>query len=163
MEAARLATAADVDAVVPLVELALEEMRGQRGGELYVRRENRRQPAAETLSAAIDDPDQRVVVGTVDDAIVGYGVGRLERLNTDEWLAIVDDLFVHADARGIGVGEAMMNDLVAWATERGAVGIDSLALPGMRDSKNFFETFGLVARAIVVHRPLPGPDAESAP
>ena len=27
-------------------------------------------------------------------------------------------------------------------------------LPGMRDSKNFFETFGLVARAIVVHRSL---------
>ena len=48
-----------------------------------------------------------------------------------------------------------MDDLVAWCRDRGCVGVDSLALPGDRATKNFFESFGLVARAIVVHRPLP--------
>jgi hypothetical protein len=33
--------------------------------------------------------------------------------------------------------------------------VDSLALPGDRHTKNFFEAFGLVARAIVVHKTLP--------
>jgi hypothetical protein len=47
-----------------------------------------------------------------------------------------------------------MDAIVAWAEAAGCVGIDSLALPGNRETKNFFETFGLVARAIVVHRPL---------
>jgi hypothetical protein len=49
----------------------------------------------------------------------------------------------------------MMQALVDWCTERGCMGVDSLALPGDRHTKNFFESFGLVARAIVVHRPLP--------
>jgi hypothetical protein len=46
----------------------------------------------------------------------------------------------------------MMEDLVAWCTAQGCFGVDSLALPGDRHTKNFFESFGLVARAIVVHR-----------
>ena len=49
-----------------------------------------------------------------------------------------------------------MDAMVVWCRERGCIGIDGLALPGNRETKNFFETFGLVARAIVVHRPLDG-------
>ena len=44
---------------------------------------------------------------------------------------------------------------MAWAKRWGCIGVDSLALPGDRDTKNFFETHGLVARAITVHRTLP--------
>ena len=47
-----------------------------------------------------------------------------------------------------------MQALVDWCAARGCFGVDSLALPGDRHSKNFFESFGLVARAIIVHRPL---------
>ena len=47
-----------------------------------------------------------------------------------------------------------MDAVLAWAGEQGCVGVDALALPGDRATKNFFETFGLVARAIVVHRDL---------
>jgi hypothetical protein len=47
-----------------------------------------------------------------------------------------------------------MEAVLAWAGERGCVGVDALALPGSRETKNFFESFGLVARAIVVHRDL---------
>jgi hypothetical protein len=49
----------------------------------------------------------------------------------------------------------LLDAVIAWATGRKCIGIDSLALPGNRETKNFFESFGLVARAIVVHRPLP--------
>ena len=44
--------------------------------------------------------------------------------------------------------------LIAEATARGAVGIEALALPGDRATKNFFEAQGMVARAIIVHRQL---------
>ena len=47
-----------------------------------------------------------------------------------------------------------MDAVLAWARERGCIGIDSLALPGNRDTKNFFETFGFTARLLVVHRKL---------
>ncbi|NIR35956.1 MAG: hypothetical protein GWN79_05560 [Actinobacteria bacterium] len=47
-----------------------------------------------------------------------------------------------------------MEAVLDWARTRGCEGIDSLALPGDRHTKNFFETFGLVARALRVHRAL---------
>jgi len=49
----------------------------------------------------------------------------------------------------------LLDYVIEWATERHCVGVDSLVLPGNRETKNFFESFGLVARAIVVHRALP--------
>ncbi len=90
-----------------------------------------------------------------DGVIVGYAVARLERSPTAPLLAVIEDLFTEPEARSVGVGEAMLGAVVEWGTERGAVGIDAMALPGARDTKNFFETFGLKARALVVHRDLP--------
>ena len=67
---------------------------------------------------------------------------------------MIEDIYVDPGARAVGVGETLMNHLIDWCRARGCFGVDSLALPGDRETKNFFESFGLVARAIVVHRPL---------
>ena len=56
------------------------------------------------------------------------------------------------DAYRVGAGK--LDEVLAWCTERGCRGVDALALPGNRETKNFFETAGLVARAIVVHKRL---------
>ena len=48
----------------------------------------------------------------------------------------------------------MIEAVESWARAAGCIGIDSLALPGDRATKNFFEAAGLIARAIVVHRSL---------
>ena len=58
--------------------------------------------------------------------------------------------------RAVGVGEAIIEALLADARERGAAAIQSLALPGARATKNFFESQGMVARSILVHRWLEG-------
>ncbi len=68
---------------------------------------------------------------------------------------MVTDLYTEPGARELGLGEITMQALVDWCTERGCFGVDSLALPGDRHTKNFFESFGLVARALIVHRALP--------
>jgi hypothetical protein len=47
-----------------------------------------------------------------------------------------------------------MAALVEWCEGEGCSGVDSLALPGDRATKNFFESFGLVARALIVHKDL---------
>jgi GNAT superfamily N-acetyltransferase len=62
---------------------------------------------------------------------------------------------VEPEARGVSVGETMKDMLVAFCDERGCIGIDALALPGHRAAKNFFETAGFTARAIVMHRRSP--------
>jgi GNAT superfamily N-acetyltransferase len=150
----RPASDGDLDRLAGLADLARRELAAGKGGGVWVRREARRDPLRASLAAALADPDQHVVAGTVDGAVLGYGVARLERLDDGGLLGVVDDLYVEPEGREVGIGEAVMDDLLAWCTDRGCFGVDSLALPGDRHTKNFFETFGLVARAIIVHRPL---------
>lgn len=154
MESARPAVAEDLAAVALLAEAAIAELAPTRGGAVWSRREARSLPAIDSIEAAHADPDQLVAVGTIDDTVVGYAAVRVEHLRDGGVLAVLDDLYVAAEGRGVGVGEAMMDLVLAWAEDRGCFGIDSVALPGNRATKNFFESFGLVARAIVVHRPL---------
>jgi GNAT superfamily N-acetyltransferase len=152
IEAARPAGTDDLEALVHLADTAIAELREEKGGELWFQRHARPQPLDASLRASLVDERQHVVVGTIDDTVIGYGVVRIEPLADERSLAVVDDLYVLPGARGVGVGEEMMDQLIAWSRAAGAVGIDSLALPGMRGTKNFFERFGLVARAILVHR-----------
>jgi ribosomal protein S18 acetylase RimI-like enzyme len=157
MEAARPATAADVPALAALAEAAADELGPTRGGAVFLAREA---PArgTERFVEALADTGRLVVAGTVDGAVVGYGTVRLESLRDGALLGVIDDLFVLPDARGVGVGEAVANLLIDFCEKEGCTGIDAVALPGNRHTKNFFETFGMVARAIVVHRSLRRPD-----
>jgi ribosomal protein S18 acetylase RimI-like enzyme len=155
VEDARPATIEDLPALEQLAREAIDELRPTRGGELWAQTLGRREPLAETFSVDLTDPGRLVVVGCVDTTIVGYGMVRLQGLPDGRPIGVVGDLYTHPQARGIGVGEAMMDLLVAWCNERHCTGIDAVALPGNRATKNFFETFGLTARAILVHRALP--------
>lgn len=147
IEGARPATNDDWAAVEALHRSATDELRVEKGGELWARHTDR--------AAGPRRPDDGVVlVGTIDDVVVGYAIVRGDVLADGGTLAVVSDVYVEPEARGVGVGEALLDACLAWAAERGCVGVDSVALPGMRASKNFFEAAGLVARAIVVHRKL---------
>ena len=154
-EGARRAAEADIASVGALAAHATAEMSQRRGGRIWSGLEARPDPQLESLTRDLRDDDAMVVVGTIDEAVVGYGAIRLVELHDGSTVGRVSDIYVLPDARGVGVGEAMMELLMAWAGRRGCVGVDSLALPGDRDTKNFFETHGLVARAITVHRALP--------
>jgi GNAT superfamily N-acetyltransferase len=152
-EAARPATAADLRDVVALAESAHDELRPMRGGDLFFRRDAR-PPGEASIDMALSAPVFHVVVGTLDGVTVGYGIVYLERLADGETLGLITDLYVLPEARGVGVGAAMMRGLITFCEQNRCIGIDAVALPGNRATKNFFESFGLVARAILVHRSL---------
>src|SRR5436190_1391528 len=78
----------------------------------------------------------RVLVGDLDGVALGYAVARLVGLADGTTLGVVDDIYVVAEARGVGLGEAMMDDLMAWCTAAGCFGMDAMALPGDRNTKN---------------------------
>ena len=63
-------------------------------------------------------------------------------------------VFVDPRARDVGVGEALIGAATTWALASGCVGLDGLALPGDRHTKNLYERSGLTARLITVHRDL---------
>jgi GNAT superfamily N-acetyltransferase len=156
IESARRAHVDDLGRIEELARQAIDQMRPLRGGMLWSLTLARQEPLVESLSASLVDPDQRVVVGCIDDTIIGFGAVRVQGLADGQPLGVIDELFVEPEARAVGVGEAMMDLLLEWCVERGCIGVDAVALPGDRETKNFFETYGLTARALVVHRALGG-------
>lgn len=161
MEAVRAATAADLDELERLAAAARTEMGEERGGPMWQLLHGRPEPLADTLAADLAEvaADTGIVLlGTWDDVAAGYATAHRDALGDGTLVAVVSDIYVEPGFRGVGLGEALMDELVRWAESHGCRGIDALALPGMRHSKNFFERFGLTARAILVHRDLrPGP------
>lgn len=153
-EAARPAVESDLGTVVDLARAMAEELAPTRGGALWSRREAPAEPLADHYARWRVDDDRALFVGTIDDTIVGFATVRAEPLRDGTRLAVIDDLFVEVSARSVGVGEALANAALGWATTSGCVGVDARALPGNRAAKNFFEIHGFVARSIVMHRPI---------
>ena len=152
MEGCRPATEDDLPRLADLARLAIAELPPMKGGDVWAAREARGEPLDESLKPALVDPDTRVLCGTIDEAVIGYAVVRVEPLRDGGRLGVLDDIFVEPEAREVGVGEALVDDVIDWCREAGCIGIDSSALPGNRSTKNFFETFGFTARMIVVHK-----------
>jgi L-amino acid N-acyltransferase YncA len=142
--AVRPATAEDAPRLHVLATEAIAEQAEGRGGRIWAVREAVRAPQGETLC----------LVGTIDDVVVGYVEVGTETLADGARLGVVTAIYVEDLARAVSVGEAMLDEVIAWCTTQGCVGIDAHALPGNRDTKNFFETFGFTARLLVVHRSL---------
>lgn len=159
-EAVRAATPEDLPAIVALAEALRAELTPMRGGRLWSVHEARPGPADKAYGALLTDPGTCVVVGTLDDVVVGFGVATVEPLADGGQLGVVTELFVDAEARAVGVGEAMLEALVGFCTGEGCVGVDAFALPGHRAAKNFFEESGFTARAIVMHHVLAAGEPE---
>lgn len=154
MEGSRPATIEDLPRIVELARLLRHELVPMKGGSLWSNREALGEPLDTAYAQLLDRGDALVIVGTVDETVVGFGVVTLETLRSGDTLGVISDLFVEPDARAVGVGESMADALVSFCASRECVGIDTLALPGHRAAKNFFEESGFTARAIVMHRSL---------
>jgi GNAT superfamily N-acetyltransferase len=154
VESARAAVPSDIPVLAELARALRAEMRGQRGGALWEAREARAEPHAEALAALLGRDDASVVVGTIDGAIVGFGTVEVENLRDGSRLGVIGDLYVEPDARAVGVGESIAEEIIAFCRGAHCIGIDAFALPGAREAKNFFERSGFTARALVMHHRL---------
>src|SRR5438132_1243442 len=133
MEGARLAEPGDGPRIRELWRAARAELAPMRGGDVFLRREARGDVAL------APGPDRPVWVGTIDGEVIGYAAVYIDELDDGFRLGVIDELFVEEGARAVGVGEAMMGEMLAWCRTRGCTGVDAAALPGHRATKNFFE------------------------
>jgi GNAT superfamily N-acetyltransferase len=161
IEAVREADEADVDQLVRLADEARRVARLLRGGEMFLLRDARQPPLEPMIAAAVSDPAQLALLGTLDEVAVGYALVRLEPLPDGTTMAVVDEIYVEPEGRQLGVGEALVVTILGWADHHHCRGVQASALPGDRDTKNLFERFGLVARAITVYRSLVARNDES--
>ena len=165
--AARPAVDADASAIADIAEAIRDELAPLRGGAVLLAQQDRRATRRSDDVTAAEPSDgvlSAVFVGTIDDVVVGIATVAVEELLDGSRLGVVRELGVLVGARGVGVGEAMLDEVLAFCRREGCRGIDSYALPGTRETKNFFETFGFTARLLVVHSNLadePGQRAEA--
>jgi GNAT superfamily N-acetyltransferase len=157
VEAARAAVRGDAARCGELCREALNSLEDARGGALFARRETGLVAKALLRPGGLDrlmaDPRRRVLVGTVEDAVVGLALGRIDAVG-EAPLGVIDACYVEPAARGVGVGRALLDNLVAWFTASGCRGVDVTALPGDRETKNFLEGSGFKARLLTMHRSL---------
>ena len=157
MEATRPATREDGPRCGELCRQAIAELEGVRGGSLWMRGEIGLVAKALMRPGGLDrlvaDTRRRVAVGTVDGVVVGLAVGRVEAVG-EATVGVIDGCYVEPDARGVGVGSALLDDLVTWLDAVGCRGVDASALPGDRATKSLLEASGFKARVITLHRSL---------
>ncbi len=112
------------------------------------------EPVDTALKAAIADPDQVVLLGTLDGVPLGLclaGTGGLLPQADGELVGEIRLIFTEPEARGVGVAAAMLRAAMGELRERGITKFDVRVLPGHRNAKNFFEAAGFAARLIVMH------------
>jgi GNAT superfamily N-acetyltransferase len=151
MESARPARAEELPRLAELAAAAAIEAAAFRGGELLTRHLRREDPHAVRawLEGYRAGDDRLLLAGTLDDSVVG--VAALQA-RSEPPVGSFDLLYVEPEARSVGLGAAMVEAGVDWLRDAGCSGVDVLALPGARDTKQFLEGAGLVARLIVMYR-----------
>lgn len=156
-EAARIATATDRDELTRLRAEARRLTADVRGGAALLGRDHPSGAVDRVVDAALlgESSAAVAVIGTLDEIPVGYMLADTVHAEGSGRVARLIGLWVTPDARKLGVGEAMMVELTGWARAAGCVELDAEALPGDRDTKNFYELHGLVARQIRVSGPIP--------
>lgn len=141
----RVVDAGDAPFIRTLSEAATAELRPERGGVMLF-------DVDRPLLAARDEragDSLLVVVGLIDDVVVGFARCQIVTVGSRR-VACVDDLFVHSEARGVGVGASMLGRIREWACENECSHLESQVLPGNREAKNFFERMGMVTRRMQV-------------
>ena len=142
----RSAGPADLAEITRMARSAHTELDHERGASLWFLREGRGDE-----SALLADRGERALLGLVDDAPVGFAIAHLATLNDGSRLGVITELYVEPDGREVGVGDALIVELVEQFRAEGAIGVDSWALPGARLTKNFYEAHHFTARALILH------------
>jgi GNAT superfamily N-acetyltransferase len=150
VEQARPATTADLGLVADLLTTALAHLRTVRGGDALVG-----SATPDHLIGRWTTPASGIAlfVGEFHHAVVGVAaVGTFTRPDAAKPTGRIECCYVEEDARGVGVGTALMDAMVTWCVAQGCGDVDALALPGDRSSKQRLEAAGFTARLLTLNR-----------
>lgn len=101
--------------------------------------------SAEIQGAEIVDPDVRYRLALRDDAIVGYCMmGALAMPVDDREGLELHRLYVHDSVKGAGVADALMQDAIAWARQRGARALYLSVWEENHRAQRFYRRHGFV-------------------
>ncbi len=150
MELARPARAEDRQICTRLLSQALVAAESMRGGATLVGEAT----TVSLLERWTQGARAHLLVGEFEGAVVGLLGATVSDAPPGRASGLIECCYVENGARGVGVGTAMMEAAVAWCAERGCDGVDALALPGDRTTKQRLEAAGFTARLLTLSRRL---------
>ncbi len=130
-----------LDEIRALAQEARGELAGRKGGE-SLRTEL---PEIVGRTSDLSTSDLVLIAGLVGEDVLGYGALRIRESTAD-----LLEIYVTPEARGVGVGTRILESAKGTAVAANCVTLDSVALPGDRHTKNFFEDHAMVTRKLVV-------------
>ncbi|MDP8959013.1 MAG: GNAT family N-acetyltransferase [Actinomycetota bacterium] len=159
---ARRATETDLGELVRLYRLLEQEMVALKA--VWALADGLAEPAEASLKEALEEPDATLWVGEIEGVPLGFVLARVEPLLEQGGdgttgpmgapmgaVGAVRLIFTEPQARGVGLGEVMLEAALDELRGRGLRLFDAHVLPGHRDAKNFFEAAEFSARSIVMH------------
>lgn len=150
---ARFAQIEDIGDLVQLYDALAEEQRTIRA--IWPHADGLPEPVSGSLTELLERPDAAVIVGEIDGVPLGFLVGVEQPLLdplADRRIGVIQLIFTEHEARGVGVGAAMLRVAVEAFRDRDVDLLDARVSPGHRFAKNFFESNGFKARSITMHR-----------
>jgi ribosomal protein S18 acetylase RimI-like enzyme len=151
----RPATATDVPELVPLNAALFREDAGSR--DPYADLDWPRRSGEQYFHEAVADGERSAVwVAEVEGRAVGYLLGRLQAPTDVRPVASasLESLYIAADHRGGGIGEALVDQFIAWARRQGAGRATVSAYADNEGANRFYRRLGFAARSTMFDRAL---------
>ncbi len=148
----RDAVADDIDSLVALYRALEVEQAALR--PLWPLADGLDEPIADSMHAAIGEEQTIVLIASIDDVPLGFLLASPHPLLIQargDQVGTVRLIFTEPEARGVGVGAAMMELAMGRMRAEGMALFDARVSPGPRNAKNFFEAHGFSARLIIMH------------
>ncbi len=108
-----------------------------------------------SLFHALEQDDSWLLVGEIDEVVVGFvwiTVGAMLKRAQGSRMGRIRLIYTEPEARGVGVGHAMLETALERFRELGIQHFDAPVGPGQRAAKNFFEGHNFAARSIIMYQ-----------
>lgn len=154
MESVRFANSSDAEAIAELCAEAINTLKESTNGQaMLIGRTGLigkvlSRPGG--LARLLADTHTTVLIGLFEEVIVGFAIAHNNL--PDRPLGSIDAIYVTPGARGIGIGQALLDTIVKVLANRGCIDFDVNCLPGDRSSKRLMESSGFKARQITMTR-----------
>lgn len=114
---------------------ALEEFGANKPGTVYF------DPTTDALFELFNTPGSYYFIALIDNKLVG-GAGIFPTENLPEGTCELVKLYLHKDARGIGLGKKLLNTAMQWAKENGYTQVYLESMPELSKAVTIYENVG---------------------
>ena len=121
--------------IAKVIRGALEEFGANKPGTVYF------DPTTDALFELFNTPGSYYYIATIDNKVVG-GAGIFPTENLPKGTCELVKLYLHKDARGIGLGKQLLNTAMQWAKENGYTQVYLESMPELSKAVTIYENVG---------------------